>query len=135
MHYPRITFVIKDNTYSIDAADEAAIRNIPVEDRRHLINLLEAVKRQHSLSLARVSNVLDKTTISPVSIPGKTAAAAHNPSAAINPTRLGSGDIDALMARLAVEEKRTRKPVVTRTGIYKITAGFLLLIFILVLIA
>ena len=39
------------------------------------------------------------------------------------------------MARLVVEEKQNRKPAITRSGIYKITAGFLFLILLLVIIA
>tara|TARA_R110000823_G_scaffold171736_6_gene304125 strand:- start:15652 stop:16059 length:408 start_codon:yes stop_codon:yes gene_type:complete len=135
MHYPKVTFVIDGKTYSVDAGDPVTIRNIPLEDRRHLINLLEAVKRQHSLSLKTVSAALDKSGVSTAARSDANATAANNSATGGEPTRLGSGDIDALMARLVVEEKQNRKPAITRSGIYKITAGFLFLILLLVIIA
>lgn len=46
MNFPKIVFRIEDRVYEVDASDGPAIRNIPKDDRKHLITLLLAIKKQ-----------------------------------------------------------------------------------------
>jgi hypothetical protein len=133
MKQPKITFTINGAVYSLSASDTDAIRKIPPGDRQHLIALLEQVKYQESLSLAAVQQAVDKARL-------HSRAAAGIPAAGVQPgqvkghaERLGSGDIDALMARLVLEEKRSRKPAPTKRGVYKVIGVGAVLAVLLVL--
>jgi hypothetical protein len=141
MAQPRITVIINGTTYSLCADNPQAIGNMPAEDRLHLLTLLEVVRRPEDLqpATAPVARATPQSLSSTPQNPAPAAADARvvvsqstvTPSA---PTRMGSGDIDALMARLAAEEQRGRKPGLTRAGIYKLTGGLLLLVFLLVVV-
>jgi hypothetical protein len=98
------------------------------------VTLLEQVKYQESLSVAAVQKLVDKATLhsrSATNIPATGIQPGHKDT---KPERLGSGDIDALMARLVLEEKRSRKPAVTKRGIYKAIGVFVVLVVLLVFI-
>jgi hypothetical protein len=134
MKQPTITFIINGTTYRLCASDTEAIRNIPATDRQHLLRLLEQVKYQESLSPAVVQQVTDKAEV-------YSCPAANVPAAGIQPgqkeqkpERPGSGDIDALMARLVLEDKRNRKPALTKSAIYKVVAICTVLVVLLVII-
>jgi hypothetical protein len=132
MEHPRITVTINGKTYSLCAANAEAIGNMPANDRMELIILLEAIKRQDRLSPGAAPKARDESrTSSPPSPPARPAASNISPSGPKS-ERLGGGDIDALMTRLAAEEKRSRQPGISRAGIYKVTGGLLLVIFLLV---
>jgi hypothetical protein len=134
MKQPTITFIISGTTYSLCASDTDAIRKLPAIDRQHLVTLLEQVKYQESLSVAAVQKLVDKATLhsrSATSIPATGIQPGYKDT---KPERLGSGDIDALMARLVLEEKRSRKPAVTKGGIYKAIGVFVVLVVLLVFI-
>ena len=134
MEQPTITFVVSGNTYSLCAGDNAAISKISAVDRQHLITLLDAVKLQETLSQASVQRAMDKAKLtlrSTTDTRESGSPPAHND---INPERLGSGDVDALMARLIVEEEHNKKPGLTKQGLYKVVAGFAVFVFLLVLI-
>jgi hypothetical protein len=123
-----ITFIVDSKTYNLSASNSKAIRAIPPGDRQQLIALLEAIKHQDSLAKAAVQTAVDYVT-----------APLHGADAPIQnkapkPERLGSGDADALMARLIIEEKRDKKPGFTKEGLYKIVAGFVAAIFLLMVI-
>jgi hypothetical protein len=134
MKQPTITFIINGSTYSLCASDPEAIRKIPTVDRQHLITLLEQVKYQKSLSLAAVQQVVDKAKFHSLSATGVTDAGSQPGHKDVKPDRLGSGDIDTLMARLVLEEKRSRKPGLTKRGIYKAVSVFAVLVVLLVFI-
>jgi hypothetical protein len=134
MKQPIITFIINGTTYSLCASDTEAMRKIPSVDRQHLITLLEQVKSQEKLSAAVVQQAMDKAkfyTRDATSVPDAGVQPDHK---AIKPERLGSGDIDALMARLVLEEKRNRKPALSKSGMYKVMSLFAVVILLLVLI-
>ncbi|MDH4039407.1 MAG: hypothetical protein OEW92_05715 [Gammaproteobacteria bacterium] len=126
MENPVITFVVNGKTYSLRASDSAALGAIPQAERQQLIALLEAVKQQDDRARALVQQAVDKAK-----------AAAQGPQAgarAPRPERLGSGDVDALMARLVMEEQRSRKPGPTRQDLYKWVLGVGVVIVLLVLV-
>jgi hypothetical protein len=130
MEQPAITFIINGQTYSLRASDTAALAAIPQAERQQLIALLEAVKQQEERARALVQGAMDRAR--KVS-PGPPGAAASGDYVA-QPERLGSGDVDALMARLVMEENRARKPGPTKQDLYKWVLGFAAVIVVLVLI-
>jgi hypothetical protein len=134
MEQSRITFVINGNTYSLDAGDSAAIRKMSAQDRRELIKLLEAIKQQEGLPPVALPGAQDRAQISPMSSPASRTYTTPITAADRSSSRMGSGDIDAMMARLIAEEKRGRKQGLTKAGIYKLMAGLLLVVFLLVII-
>jgi hypothetical protein len=123
MNQKKITFVVNGNTYSLAASDPASIREMALADRQQLILLLESVKRQDALAQATVDNLANGANASPTPSQKPADTHKHPPGGVANPERLGAGDIDALMARLAFEEKASRKPAVSRQRIYTIAAG------------
>ena len=134
MDQPRITFVINDNTYSLRPTDQQAITAISNADRQQLLALLEAIKTHDTLSRVEVQKAAERAEILLQNGgEGATANAPHShPSP--RPERLGSGDTDALMARLVMEEKLNRKPGVTKNTVYKFTGGIAVVIILLIVI-
>ena len=134
MEQPKITFVINGKTYSLRASDTQAIRDVPAADRRQLIVLLEAIKQQDVLAQAAVQSAVDRVQIStaiPLSGSENGGSLDHKVP---KPERLGSGDVDALMSRLIMEEKRDKKPALTSRGLVKWVVGLTGAIILLVLI-
>lgn len=134
MEHPTITFIINGNTYSLCAGDIEAIRKISKYDRQQLITLLETVKQQERLAQVAVQHAADKVKISSqttTKVPEAGNTLAHQ---AIKPERLRSGDVDDLMARLIQEEKRNKKPGLTKQSLYKLIGGFSVIVILLVLI-
>ncbi len=119
MEQPKITFIINDKTYSLRASDARAIRDIPSADRQQLILLLDAIKQQDALAQAAVQHAVDRAQVStkpPVNGPENGGTLDQK---APKPERLGSGDIDAMMTRLIMEEKRDKKPGLTTQDLVK----------------
>lgn len=134
MEQPKITFIINSKTYSLLANDTQAIRDIPVVDRQQLILLLEAIKQQDILAQAAVQNAVDRVKIPPEPPFNRSASGNTLDHTAPKPERLGSGDVDALMARLVMEEKHDKKPGLTTQGLVKWVACLAVAIILLVLI-
>ena len=131
MEQTRITFVINKNTYSLSTADSNAIRAIPEDDRRELIRLLEAIRQEDETARAKAREA-DARAKTLLDGSGRTlgSSAQHTPS----PERLGSGDADALMARLVMEEQMNRKPGLTKQGLYKVVLGIFVVLCLLLLL-
>jgi hypothetical protein len=124
MEHPLITFIVNGKTFSLRAGDSAALGAIPEAERRQLLALLDALKQQDERAEALVQGAVARAT-------------SRSPQAAAStarPERLGSGDVDALMARLVLEENRNRKPGPTRHDLYKWLLGFAAVVVLLVLI-
>ena len=134
MDQPAITFILNEKTYSLRATDSHAIRQIPSGDRQQLISLLEAVKQQDALAHQAVDQAVTRATSGYQASNGSMAAADPSAPPPANPERLGSGDVDALMARLVMEEKLSQKPGLTRQGIYKFLAWSAAVIVLLVIV-
>ncbi|MFK8050921.1 MAG: hypothetical protein AB8B81_21015 [Halioglobus sp.] len=128
MNSSAITFVINGATYRLGAGDISAIRNIPEADRAELVALLEAVQAQDVASKAAVQAAAARATISISSSVGSSGQPLPKAE------RLGSGDVDALMAKLIMEEKRERKPGLTKQGIYKVVGFFVVVILLFAVI-
>ena len=133
MSQSRITVIINGTTYSLCASETEAMGNIPAADRGQLIALLEALKSQETSSGEAVERAVNYATRSAPAATFNSAAGGQiqqQPS----PERLGTGDVDALMARLVMEDSQNKKQGLTKQGIYKGLAGFLALVVLLVLI-
>lgn len=114
MNQPAITVIINNQTYSLSAGNVEAIRHIPDADRQQLIELLEVVKQQESATQSPpVRQVTTETSRS---------------------ERLGSGDVDSLMAQLIMEERSQQKPGLTKQTIYKWVVGLAVVVIILVVV-
>ena len=133
MSHPRITFIINGTTYSLCASETEAMGNIPAADRGQLIALLEALKSQEASSHEAVEKVVNYATQSAPAATFNTGAVGQIQQQP-KPERLGTGDVDALMARLVMEESQNKKQGLTKQGIYKGLAGFLALVVLLVMI-
>lgn len=134
MEQPEITFIINGNTYRVCASRPETLRNLPSADRQQLIRLLEKIKLEDQKAKAAVQQALVKAKM-PSGQARKTptnagAGAKNNPK----PERLGSGDVDALMAKLILEEKQHQKPTITKQSIYKWLAVFIVVFLVLMFI-
>lgn len=127
MEQSTITFVINGKTFSLRAGDSAAIGAIPEAERQQLITLLEAVRQQEERSRAIARRAVDNAAMAARG----TVSGQHSPA---RPERLGSGDVDALMARLVMEEKTSRKPAPTKQAMYKWVLGVAGVLLLLVLV-
>lgn len=123
MNQRAITFIINGTTYRLSAGDSSAIRSMLESDRAELVALLEAVRVQDAVS----KNAIDAAT---ARMAAPMDRAQHIPKA----ERLGNGDVDALMARLVLEEKGSQKPGLTKRGVYKGVAIFAAIVFIVIVI-
>ena len=123
-----ITFVINGNAYSFGAGITDAVAAIPAAERRQLIALLEAIKEEEArVNRVAVSAVTHTKVVE--GLPGDGQINSQTP-----PERMGRGDVDALMARLVMEEGRDKKRVPTRQGLYKWFAVFAVVVILLVII-
>jgi hypothetical protein len=112
MNQPKITFIINKIPYSLTASDVEAIKKMPSADRQQLMALLEAIKGEEN-------------STQPAAIPA--AASAQSPASQ-------QMDPDALMARLAIEDRVNQEPELTKQTVYKWVAGITATIFVLILI-
>lgn len=124
MQQPKITFIINKIPYSLNVSDVEAIRDMPSADRQQLIALLESIKREETSA---------HSTVLPVAASASTAAYPGNTPAHPN-ERLNSGDVDAMMAQLIMEENLNQKSGLTKQSIQKWTAVVAVVVFLLVLI-
>tara|TARA_R110002110_G_scaffold415765_3_gene655332 strand:+ start:101179 stop:101565 length:387 start_codon:yes stop_codon:yes gene_type:complete len=123
-----ITFVINGNTYQLRADDPASLGKLAGADRDQLLDVLEAIRQQEQRAQAAAAQ-----RAATAQTQGSTVdyAAQH---ATPKPERVGRGDVDALMARLAMEEKQTRSSGITRQGLYKFVGWTAAIIVLLVMI-
>jgi hypothetical protein len=128
MNQPAITVIINNNTYSLSTNNVEAIRRIPGAERQQLIALLEVVKQQERAAQSSVRQATPETS--------STVYHAGNPinHQTMRPERLGSGDVDSLMAQLIMEEKSKQKPGLTKQTIYKWVGALAIVIILLVLV-
>ena len=130
MEQPRITFVINGKTFSLRASDGDGIGAMPAAERQQLIDLLEAVRQQDKRAREVAQRALDSAALTASGAAGA-ATPDYRPAGG---ERLGSGDVDALMARLVAEDNRKRKPGPTRQDLYKWVLGIAVVFILLVLI-
>jgi hypothetical protein len=134
MQQPTITFILSDKTYRLCATDSHTMRELPVAERQQLITLLEALKQQDTLARQAVEQAVARAKAGQTTAAGESKTGTQPQQQTVKPERLGSGDVDALMARLVMEEKSSQKPTLTKQGLYKSIAWAAALIILLTFI-
>lgn len=134
MQQPTITFIVNDKTYRLCATDSHAMRELPVADRQQLITLLEALKQQDILARQAVEQAVARAKTGLTTAAGESKTGTQPQQPTVKPERLGSGDVDALMARLVMEDKLSQKPGLTQQGMYKVIAWVVAVIIALIVL-
>ena len=125
MKQSEIIVIINKKPYTFSASNTEAIRSIPGADRQLLITVLEAVKREESsVQLAADSILSSQVAVSTSCVSNRE----------VLPERLRSGDVDAVMAQLTMEEDLKKKPGLTKQTIHKWMAAVAVSIILLILI-
>ena len=133
MDQTTITVVIADEAYKLDPDDPNTLAAIPAPRRQQLISLLAALQEEEASSQARVAR------LTAAAAPRQSNAARQQPDIpAVNRQsapveRMGSGDADALMARLVMEDNNARKPAPDKSLIYKALAGIAILLLLAII--
>ena len=127
-----ITFIINSNTYRIDPSDLNTIDAMSATDKQQLVELLVAIKRHDEQAKIKTQALLKRAN-------QVSAINQDKPTASVDQTtprteRLRSGDVDALMARLAMEESNKQKAGLTKSSIYKFVGGLAVVIILLIVI-
>ena len=127
-----VTIILQGKTYSLKLSDPESIRKIPGAERRQLISVLKEIEIQDKLAENAIRAATEKT-----SAPTHAKDVASNVIAdrqEARPERLGAGDVDELMARLIMEERKNQKPPLTPKTFYKWMVIILLVIVALIYI-
>jgi len=134
MEQSPVTIVINGSTYTLNANDADAIQQIPRAERQKLITLLEAIQQHDRTAISSeqpISTDLEEVWEDSI----KHATQAPTLDQQDNSAQAaGGGDIDALMARLIMEERANQKEVPTRQSLYKIIGGVTIVIIVLILV-
>lgn len=126
MNQSNITITIDGVTYNLDPANADSINRLPIAQRQQLISLLEVIKQQSESNPQTVNTPERPSQVKAVN--------PFQDQDIANPERMGSGDIDALMARLIMEEQANEKPIPTGRGLYKFVIGVAVVTIILILV-
>jgi hypothetical protein len=123
-----IIVIINKKPYTLYTSDIESIRDIPNADRQQLVTLLEAIKQLNNPAQSVTQQVTAKV--------GLTSQVAEDAPdiASMRPERLRSGDADAVMAQLIMEEDLNKNPGLTKHSIYKWIGGAAVIIILLVII-
>ena len=122
----RVTFIINGESFSLAPDDVSAIQALRKEDKQVLISLLESIRQQEKRAEERINQATAQIGL------GTQDAPINQDSS--KPERLGSGDVDAIMQRLILEERQQKKPGLTQASVLKVTGGICLLILLLVIL-
>jgi len=112
MNQPPVIVIINKKPYTLNTVDNESLQQIPAEDRRQLVTLLEKLKQLD----APVQSTSRPKTLSSESLQ---AVMTDPVNQAVNSGRLHSGDADAVMAQLIMEDKLNKKPPLTKHVIHK----------------
>ena len=136
-----VTCIVNGKTYRLCADDTKEMRNMSSIDRQQLIDLLEVLKQQHSPVKPVVqpvvqSNIVQSNVVQDVApnIAQKNTDKEHVSEANLSAQSLGSGDVNALAARLLEEEKSKQKPPISKGAVYKWVGGITVVAMLLILI-
>ena len=133
MTAPTMTLVVNGNAYKLSATNTASLTAVSPGDRQALLAVLEALKRCDQAAEQTVEQaVAIARRAQPESTPGHADQA--EPIDALKVERMGSGDVDALMARLIAEDQQSRKSQTKSRSLIKAVAALLAVIVLLVMI-
>ena len=126
-----ITLVVNGNAYQLSATNTASLRAINPCDRRALLMLLEALKYDDQLAPRIADRVLPQTCST---ITDDVIVEGSHITESLSQERMGSGDVDALMAKLIAEDQQSRKSQKNRPSMIKWAAMLVMAIILLVVI-
>ncbi|WP_019529692.1 hypothetical protein [Dasania marina] len=121
-----ITCIINGNVYKLTAHDSLPVQQMPAADRQQLLSVLALVQRCEQQSKVAVQQA--------VQVASGQGSASTTSTASAKPERLGSGDVDALMARLIQEEQQNKKPALSKQRLLRNVLLTIAVIIVLTLI-
>jgi len=111
-----VSITIGGKTHTFSVNDEAAIKDLAWQDRKQLIGLLEKIKQAEYIKKteppADANTQLPSVNVKPPNQPQSTTKTE-------DVTQLGQGDIDAMMSRLIIEEKKNQVQIPDKTTAIK----------------
>ena len=134
MKQPEIIVIINGQSYRLCASDIESIHNISDIDRKQLITLLGVVKGVDSAKQGSSQQVAAKVSTSSQSKAPAFSTDITSDNQGKSPERLRSGDADAVMAQLIMEDDLNKKPALTKHTIHKAIAITAVVIILLILI-
>lgn len=128
-----MTLVVNGNAYKLSATNTASLTAVSPSDRQALLALLEALKR---CDQAAGKTVEQAVAVAHRAQPVSTASHIHQAESvdSLKVERMGSGDVDALMARLIAEDQQNRKSQTKPRSLIKAAAVLLAVVVLLVMI-
>ena len=125
-----VIVIINKKPYTLDVNNIETIDSMPAIDRQQLIELLEVIKAQ-TIQITTQPGAGSLQQAKPA-IPNSTNTSSPQSN---NLDRLHSGDADAVMAQLIMEEELNKKPAPSKQSIHKgiiiVAAIIILLVLIL----
>ena len=129
----KIEITINGKTHTFEAGDPNAIKDMPWQERKELIGILEQIKQveyvdnKPALEKQGLSILTTEKQINPIS--SATATPAYDK--AVKP---GQGDVDSIMNRLIMEEKKHQSTVPDRGPVIKWMLAVIAVIMVLALL-
>ena len=127
-----MTLVVNGNAYKLSATDPDSLKAITPNDRKALLALLEALKRSDQAAGRALEQAVAVAHQAQAASP--TGAAPAQNAEPVKAERMGSGDVDALMARLIAEDQQSRKPVPNQRSVMKGFAVIAVVVLLMVII-
>jgi len=120
-----ISISINGKTHRFNLNDPEGIRQIPWEDRKQLIGVLDAIRQAEHVKQPKQPNI---RAVAPIKPADKTTgqAARQTQTAAQNKPE----DIDVLMSQLIIEDRKNQTPIPDRGVVIK----WMLVIFAIIVI-
>lgn len=134
MSAPTITVVVNGNAYKLSATDRVGLAAVKPSDRQALLTLLEALKQCDQAASQAVEQAVAAARRSQATGPSSHVAAKSVPAEPLTGERMGSGDVDALMARLIAEDQQSRQSKSKPQTLIKAVAVLAAIIVLLVII-
>ena len=120
---PKITIIIGDNTHQINPNDQASILNIPWQERKKIIDIIELIKQSEHVKKPATDPVAkdvspareNQTIATQLKVPSiKTTDVDFNPSK----KSLSDTEVDQIMQQIIMTQKTTTK-IPEKKDVYK----------------
>lgn len=114
----KIEITINGKTHSFNQGDDSTIKNMPWNDRKQLIEVLEQIKQVEYVDNKSPTKIKPSTSheITKTSNPASPTKGPIELDQAVKP---GEGDVDSIMSRLILEQKSTQKPIPDKSAVIK----------------
>ena len=126
-----VIVIINKKPYTLDVNNADILASMPDEDRQQLIQILEVIKNQEHSRQASTGTVAETLLKTKPVTPNSTNTFSSQSN---NLDRLHSGDADAVMAQLIMEEELNKKPATSKLSIHKWMIIVAIVVILLVLV-